>query len=240
MTKLNCLAIAVACYLQTGIGMAQTATDVVCTTCVGTGDLAKNSVTTGKIVDGTIVGADFKDNSITGIKIRNGSIDAREFTAGLQAFLGAAIANISTLPVSTSGIGVAGAQCPVDRIPVSASCVCDNNDGDNNFGVVFGCTVAGVGAVGGCFSEALTFDPMLPEPVVTVGALCLGAESADGTPWVPTVGASTTGGTAFEKAEPSGTEQAEWMKEKQSSYESALSRMRARVLEYDRRLQLRQ
>lgn len=240
MKKSILLAIVVAGFLQTGIAMAQTASDVVCTTCVGMGDLAKNSVTTGKIVDGTIVNVDLRDNAITGVKIRNGSIDSREFTPDLQAFLGAAIANISTLPISSSDVGVAGAICPVDRIPVSASCACDNNDGSNNFGVVFGCGVAGVGAVGGCFPEALTYNPSLPEPIVTVEALCLGAESADGTPWLPTASTAVGPDTAFEKVEPSSVEQAEWMKAKQASYESAMSDMKNRRSGYDRRLLLRQ
>ena len=240
MKKSTVLAVSLTSLLHIGVAVSQTASDVVCVTCVGTTDLAKDSVTTGKIVDGTIVSADLRDNSITGVKIRNGSIGLVDLTPELQDFAGAAIANISTLLVASSNVGVAAAFCPADRIPVSANCDCNSNDGSNNFGVLFGCSVAGTGALAGCFPEAGTFNPLLPEPIANVEALCLGAESADGTPWLPTVSGAGARSSASKESKSNGVEQAEWMKERQTAYESAMSEMQAQRAEFDQRRRQRQ
>ena len=59
-------------------------------------------------------------------------------------------------------------------------------NGANSYGVPFACLVDGNGAAAACFDEAETFNPTKPSPVAIVQAVCLGAESTDGTPWDPT------------------------------------------------------
>jgi hypothetical protein len=169
------------------------------------------------------------------VKIRNGSLDEREFTPALQAFLGASLANITTLPVSATDLGVASVECPADRIPVSANCICDNDDGNSNFGVLFGCTIAGTGAVAGCFSESGTFNPNLSNPVAIVVATCLGGESADGTPWLPIPSVGSADGQAFARSKPSAGDQAKWMKGRQDAYESGATHMKSKLAEFERR-----
>ena len=58
--------------------------------------------------------------------------------------------------------------------------------GTRNLGVLFGCTVSGTGAAAGCYDEAITFNPQLDVPLALVRAICMGAESVDGTPWATT------------------------------------------------------
>lgn len=235
MNNVAALAMAIAGLLYGTVSLGQTATDVNCTSCVGTTDIAKDAITTGKIVDGTIVAADFRNNSITGVKIRNGSLDEREFTPALQAFLGASLANITTLPAVASDLGVASVECPADRIPVSASCICDFDDGNSNFGVLFGCAIDGTGAIAGCFPESGTFDPNRPDPVAIVAAICLGGESADGTPWLPITSVANADGQPFVRSKPSAGDQAKWMKQRQDAYESGVTDMKSKLAEFKRR-----
>src|SRR4029453_18509313 len=89
---------------------------------------------------------------------------------------------------------------------------------------LFGCTVDGNGAAAGCFSEARSFNPQLPDPLAIVRAVCLGAESGDGTPWVPTrAGLQPDGGNA---SDAQAADQANWMKEQNASFEALLERFR--------------
>ena len=84
--------------------------------------------------------------------------------------------------VAESGDGLAGVQCPVDTLPMSASCSCNSVDGTRNFGVLFACEVAGNGALAACFDYQIDFS--LPPPLATVRAQCLGGQTNDGTPLV--------------------------------------------------------
>lgn len=53
---------------------ADTATDVRCTQCINTSDVAANAITTAKIKNGTIKAADIANNAITSEAIRGGAI----------------------------------------------------------------------------------------------------------------------------------------------------------------------
>jgi hypothetical protein len=81
------------------------------------------------------------------------------------------VTNLFTVTVS-DGSGVASTGCPAGSFVTSANCDCNNVNGTRNFGVLFGCQIAGNGVVGGCFDEAGTFDPFLPAPLATVTAMC--------------------------------------------------------------------
>ena len=203
--------------------VAQTATDLNCTSCVGETDIANQAVTGAKIANGTITATDIRLSTITSDRIRNQTLVMADLAPSLQDDLNGAIANFTVQRVSASATSVVGAACPSDRIPVGASCECDDANGARNIGVLFGCTVTGTGAAAGCFDEATTFNPTLPEPLAIVRAVCLGAVSVDGTPWVPTSAGLVVDGNVSESA---AAEQAKWMKEQHDSFESVLARFR--------------
>lgn len=226
--------IAASCALAfSAIATAQSATDVTCTSCVGETDIANQAVTSAKIANGTIATADIKLSAITSDRIKNQTIVMSDLAPALQDALGSAISNLTVLRVSASGGGVVGATCPSGRIPVAASCECDNANGTRNFGVLFGCTVGGTGAAAGCFEEARSFNPTLPAPLAIVRAICLGAETVDGTPWVPTsTGLAVDTGSASESQ---AADHARWMKEQHEAFEAVLAKFRAQRSDYESR-----
>ena len=128
-----------------------------------------------------------------------------------------------------------GAQCPSGRVAVAASCECSDSGGSRNLGVLFGCTVSGTGAAAGCYDEALSFEPQLPEPLALVRAICMGAESVDGTPWE-----NTSQGLSVDAADPEvdaarTAELARWMKEQQASFDEVLARFRSQRSTFESR-----
>jgi hypothetical protein len=138
---------------------------------------------------------------------------------------------------------VAGALCPADRLVVSASCFCDNVDGARNFGVLFGCSVVGNGALAGCFPEPVTFDPSLPLPLATVTAVCLSGRTNDGTPLEPVPvelsglrGSSKTFASSTDIH--SGTENVMTL-ESVTAFEAALKSLQDQAMDYSIRLQSR-
>ena len=231
--KLLILCIASCCFLSAAVASAQTATNVICTSCVGETDIANQAVTGAKIANGSVTGADIRPGAITSDLIKNQTITNSDLAPSLQDLLGSGIANITVARVSASGASVVGANCPAGRIPVAASCECDNAHGARNLGVLFGCTVSGTGAAAGCFEEARSFNPTLPAPLAIVSAVCLGAKTVDGTPWVP-----TSAGLAVDTGETSASQaaaQAKWMKEQQDSFEAVLAKFRDQRAAYDSR-----
>ena len=142
--KISMLWIAASCAAAfSAAGTAQTATDVTCTSCVGETDIANQAVTSAKIAEGTIRGTDIRAGAITSDKILNGTVSRTDLSPQVQDLLDGAIVNITIQRVAVSAGGVAGAECPSGRIPVSASCECDDANGTRNFGVLFACTISG-------------------------------------------------------------------------------------------------
>ena len=90
-------------------------------------------------------------------------------------------AEIDFLYITSTATGVSSAFCPADTIGISANCHCEGDGTTVNFGVLFGCDVGPGGAVGGCLSEAITWNPLLPEPTVSTTAVCVSAILVDGT-----------------------------------------------------------
>ena len=128
-----------------------------------------------------------------------------------------------------------GAQCPSGRVAVAASCECTDGGGSRNLGVLFGCTVTTTGAAAGCFDEAASFNPQLPPPLANVRAICMGAESVDGTPWT-----STTQGLAIDNVSPEAAaardaELARWMKEQQAEFDAVLARFKDQRARFEAR-----
>jgi hypothetical protein len=218
---------------------AQTATDVACTRCVNNGDIANNAVTAEKIQNGSITSFDLATNAVKAANVNNGSITFGKLAASVRDSLDSAIADITTTLAEDATVGIAEVNCPSSRIAVSASCVCDDNGGINNFGVLFACAVDGNGAVAACIDEAGSFNPTKNSPVAIVQAVCLGAESSDGTPWVP-----TENGLAPQRAagaDPQATTAAEaaWRKAQHESRQARIRDLDARRLRHRSLLETR-
>jgi len=223
------LAVAISAFalspLVTGAARAQVATDVVCNLCVNNSDLSNNSVTSGRIVDGTIKSNDIATGGVATANIANKAVSFGKLSTGVRDALDGALAHLTRTTVEDSAVGLAEAACPSSRVAISASCLCDDNDGANNFGVLFACLVDGNGALAACFDEAETFNPTKPSPVAIVQAVCLGAESTDGTPWDPTpagLAPLSDGADAVEA-------QAAWQKAQHDALQARAAALRAKV-----------
>ena len=126
---------------------AQTATNVNCSNCISNGEIANNAITSEKIVNGSVTVNDLAAGSVKAATIINRSVTSAKLAASVRDALDGALANLTTVAVEDATVGIAEAACPSGRIPVSASCLCDDNNGINNFGVLFACVVDGNGAV---------------------------------------------------------------------------------------------
>jgi hypothetical protein len=214
-----------------GVAAAQTATDVVCTSCVGRTDLANGAVDTTKLAANAVRTPDIANSAVTGEKIKNGSVALADLTTQLRDSLGGLVSNITFVGVEAFDSGVAAVDCPEDKVAISASCVCDDVNGTRNFGVLFGCAVDGVGAAAGCFPEAANFNPTKPDPRAQVLAVCMEAETFDGSPWQP-ASAGVPAGAGSLKAKAAGAEHAEWMQLQRDKYEALVSAMQEKLARY--------
>ncbi len=111
--------------------------------------------------------------------------DVNQNFADVDSRLNASLGALILTQVSNSAAGVVSASCPANNLVVSANCDCDGDGTTRNFGILFGCQVAGNGGVGGCLPEAITFDPFIADPTVTVNLVCAGAQRNDGTVITP-------------------------------------------------------
>lgn len=236
MVKPLVLGIFGCCLLPGAAAMAQTATDLNCTSCVSEAEIANQAVTSVKIANGTIAGVDIKASAVTSDKIRNGTVAKADLATALQDDLDGAIADISFARISASGAGAVGAQCPSGRVAVAASCECSDSGGSRNLGVLFGCAVTGTGAAAGCYDEALSFNPQLPAPLALVRAICIGAESVDGTPWVATSAGIASDNADAEVAAVRAADMALWMKRQHESFEAVLERFRQQRSTFESRV----
>ncbi len=230
-------AFALSQLLVASLAAAQAATDVACTRCVNNGDLANQAVTSDKIQDGGIKAIDIAASAVKNANLNNGAVTFGKLAPGVRDALDGAIANLTTVTVEDAVIGdVAGAECPSGRIAVSASCICDNDNGNSNYGVLFACAVDGNGAVAACFDEAGTFNQTLESPVAIVQAVCLGAESTDGTPWVPTSDGFAPASAISGAAEGAGVAEAQWHKGQHEAFQAKLAELRAKRAQHRSRL----
>lgn len=217
--------------LVADVAGAQAATDVACTRCVNNSDLANNAVTSAKIQDGSVKSDDIALGAVKTASIYGGSVTFGKLATGLRDAIDGALANLSNVAVEDATIGVASAECPSRRIAVSASCLCDNDGGNSNFGVLFACTVDGNGALAACFDEAGSFNPTKESPLAIVQAICLGAESTDGTPWLPTPDGFAPA-SAVDGIEGAGAAEAKWHQERHDAFLAKLAKLRAQRVEH--------
>jgi hypothetical protein len=174
---------------------AESATDVVCSGCIGNADIAVNAVSSGKIVDSGVLARDLASgavtanklatSAVTSAKIKDGAVAKVDLASSVQDQLSGALANLTTTRVQKIDPSVTSATCPADTLPVGATCDCSNSNGTRNFGVLFACQITTTGAAAGCYNEAYSYDPQLPVPLARVSAVCLGATLNDGTAWTP-------------------------------------------------------
>ena len=204
---------------------AQAATNVICDRCVNNSDLANSSVTSEKILDGTVKANDIATSAVKTANMNNGSVTFGKLATGVRDALDGALAHLTKTTVEDDAVGLAEAACPSSRVAISASCLCDDNNGNNNFGVLFACLVDGNGALAACFDEAATFDQFKPSPVAIVQATCLGAESTDGTPWDPTPAGLAPLSAGADTIEA----QAAWQKSQHDALQARAAELRARI-----------
>ena len=117
--KLLILSIATGYCLSGAVASAQTATNVICTSCVGETDIANQAVTSAKIADGTIKTADIRVGAITSDRILNGTVSSNDLSPQLQDLLDSAIVDITIQRVASLGRRRGGRGMPVG--PHSAS-----------------------------------------------------------------------------------------------------------------------
>ena len=237
-TRMFCFALMASPLMAVPVS-AQTASNVVCSLCVNGSDLANNAVNSAKITDGAVKSDDLARDAVTNAHISSRAVTYNKLDVNLRRSLDGAISNVSTTAVEDSAVGVASADCPSSRIAVSASCLCDDNNENNNFGVLFACAVDGNGAVAACFDEAATFNPTKPSPVAIVQAICLGAETSDGDPWVPTAGGLPAQGAAPDGSASSPADEAAWYKAQHEVLEASLARLRQKQAAHRSRIQAR-
>jgi hypothetical protein len=218
--------------LSSGFAAAQTATDVVCTSCVGRADIANGAVDTSKLATSAVRTPDIANSAVTGEKIKNGSVALADFATPLKDALGPLVSDITFQGVEAFDPGVASVECPENTVAISASCVCDDVNGTRNFGVLFGCAVDGVGAAAGCFPEAQSFNPTKPDPRAQVLAVCMEADTFDGSPWQPaSAGAPPAAGSL--KARATAAEREAWTKLQRDKYEALVRGMKEKLARYE-------
>ncbi|MEN9728333.1 MAG: hypothetical protein RL434_2699 [Pseudomonadota bacterium] len=209
--------------LTCGSAGAQNATDLTCSGCVGTADLANSSVTAPKIPNGAIGGLKLANGAVTTVKVTdgaittskiangaitnlklgagavnsakilNGSVASEDLSPALAERLNGAVVLLTTLPILSAAPLYSSAQCPADRIPISANCSCESYGGVLNYGTLQSCFTTSAGAVASCLIDGLTYNPAKAFPEAAVAAICLGATRSDGLPWLPVSNASAQG-----------------------------------------------
>ena len=164
--------------------------------CVGPDRHRPSAVTTARIANGTISGVDIRSSTITSDKILNGTVAMADLEAALRADIGSAIADITFARITASGGGVVGAQCPSGRVAVAASCECT---GSAARAILASCSAAPSAgpAPRQAASTRRSVSTPAPRAARHVRAICMGAESVDGTPWE-----NTTQGLSVDAASP--------------------------------------
>jgi hypothetical protein len=208
---------------------AQTATDLTCSQCVQSSDIANDSVGSAKIKEGTIASNDIAPSGVKTANINNGAVTFNKLSPGIKEQMNAAISEITFEFQYNEDEGVASVACPVNTFAVSASCGCSNKDGANNFGVLFFCATAGDGVVAGCFDEALTFDELLPPPVAQAQATCAGATLSGGL-------TSTAFPTGLSANDQSSVNEAQWRNEQKQTREAVVADQQKLITELKNRI----
>jgi hypothetical protein len=215
---------------------AQNATNLTCTQCVGSSDIANDAVGSAKIKEGSIASNDIAANAVKSVNIGNGAITYGKLSSVVRDQLDGALNHIWFLVTADIAESTAGVTCPSESYPVSASCKCDDEDGFRNFGLLYNCEIVGLGVTAGCFIDSATFDPERSPPAAHVHAYCMAATRSDGSRWSPFPEVLAPGDARSADAMSPGERELEWHKSQQEAFEAALLENRARAAARDRKL----
>jgi hypothetical protein len=216
---------------------AQTATDLNCTQCVESSDMANASIGSAKIKDRSVATNDIAVGAVKSAIINNGAVTRTKLSPGVREMLEGAIASIRQDFNATQDYSVAFAPCGDENaIAVAANCNCSRDFTENNLGVLFVCAVEGNVGVAACLPDAVTFDPDKTEPVAHAGVTCLAATSADGTPFVPAPTGLVPFNSESDASRDTVLQIAQWKKEQQEELEAAVAKYREEIAEYTRRI----
>ena len=163
--------------LLSSLATAQTATNIVCTSCVGPTDIATNAVTaseiaanavtTEEIADGTVRAVDIANANVTSAKIANGTVALVDLSPALQASLGAPLVALTQRRYLVRA-HFAGASCPSYTYPCLSQLWLRRRGWCPQFWRACCVLVEGIGAVALCYIDH-TFDPNLPAPLARIG-----------------------------------------------------------------------
>jgi hypothetical protein len=215
--------------LTNGSAAAQAATDVVCTQCIGSSDIANDAVGSAKIKEGSIASNDIAANAVKSVNIGNGAITYGKLSPVLRDQLDGTLNHIWFLVIADIAESTAGVACPSESYPVSASCKCDDEDGFRNFGLLYNCEIVGLGVTSGCFVDSATFDPQRSPPAAHVNAYCMAATRTDGSRWSPFPETRAPVDSATVEAASPGERESEWHRSQQAAFEAALLENRAKA-----------
>jgi hypothetical protein len=203
-----------------GTSFAQAATDVACAQCVDSSDLANDSIGSAKIKDASLSWKDLAENSVKAANINAGAVTFNKLATGVRDQLDASVAILTTETFGEIEFTSASAQCPSEKLIVSAACACDNNGGSSNDGVLSECWTQGNAAFATCKDDWIQFNPSRGFPLAIAKAVCLGAISSDGTPWLPTASGLAT--MDSENADETALRHSEWLSNSQTEYGAKL------------------
>jgi hypothetical protein len=216
------------------LALAQNATDLTCSQCVGSSDIANDSVGSAKIKDGSVASSDIAANGVKSVNINNSAVTFNKLAPGLREQVEKSLRYVWFEVIADIQEFTAGVQCPAESYPVSASCACDDEDGFRNFGVLFNCEIVGPGVTTGCFVDGATFDPELGNPAARVHAYCMAALRSDGTRWTPFPEALPP--VSLDSADAASSGEAEWHQAQFVAYQAALIQVRKTAAARNNRL----
>lgn len=216
---------------------AQTATDLNCTQCVESSDMANASIGSAKIKDRSVATNDIAVGAVKSAIIENEAVTRNKLSPGVRDMLEGAIASIRQDFNSTQDYSVAFAPCGDENaIAVAANCNCTPDFSENNYGVLLACEVVGNSGRAACLPDAATFDPEKTEPVAHAGVTCLAATSSDGTPWIPAPTGLAPFNSKSDASQVSALQVAQWRKEQQEELEADVAKYKELIATYTSRI----
>ena len=215
---------------------AQAATDLNCTQCVGSSDIANDSVGSAKIKNKSITSTDIAAGAVKSGIINNDAVTHQKLSPGVREKLDGAIAGVAAYYDAVDDYSVAVAHCAENTIAFAANCYCIPLSEENNVGVLLACAVQGNGGLAACLPDANTYDPDKTAPVATAGVSCLAATSADGTPFIPAPTGLVPFNAERDASQDSVLQIAQWQKQQHKELEAAVAKYKEFIATYTSRI----
>jgi hypothetical protein len=231
------LALLVCAFALPQLTGAQAATDLNCTQCVESKDMANASIGSAKIKDRSVSTNDIAVGAVKSAIINDGAVTRNKLSPGVREMVEGAIASIRADFNAAQDYSVAVAPCGADNaIAVAANCNCSPDFTENNIGVLLACAVEGNVGMAACLPDAATFDPNKTEPVAHAGVTCLAATSADGTPFIPAPTGLVPFSSENDMSKDSALQIAQWRMEQQKESEAAVAKYKELIATYTSRI----